>query len=64
MNTPTGPRCDMSATCPQPPTMLDQSGYIYCPEHGLQRRHSGRPCRKLTPAEIRRIRDGLPISRY
>ena len=48
-----GPRCDMTANCERPVAMVDRKGYVYCAEHGVQRR-SVMPCRKMRPAELRR----------
>ncbi len=55
--------CEMSDDCQRPVTHLDRKGYIYCTEHGLQRRRS-QPCRKLQPWELRRLENGKPLNRY
>lgn len=52
-NTATGPRCDMTEDCQKPITHVDSAGYIYCADHGLQRR-AYEPCRKLRAWELRR----------
>lgn len=57
------PVCDMQAGCTAPITHLDKKGFIYCHEHGMERRDY-QPCRKLRPHEIRRIESGKPIERY
>lgn len=62
--TPTGPRCDMERDCDEPVTHIDHKGYVYCYAHGQQRKASGIRCRKLTPAEARRIAAGQPLTRY
>lgn len=54
----------MRHACPDLPTYLDDSGFIYCAKHGPQRRDGYNRCRKLTPAEQRRIQAGIPIERY
>lgn len=55
--------CQMSAGCPEPVTHMDQSGFLYCTTHGLQRRAS-RPCRKLRPHELTRLKQGSQITKY
>lgn len=57
------PRCDMTADCTEPVTHLDQDGFVYCTTHGLQRR-CWQPCRKLRPAEVRKLERGEQIARY
>jgi len=43
-------RCEMRHECDAPVTHIDQSGWIYCTAHGIQRRCAGLPCRKLRGA--------------
>lgn len=57
------PRCDMEKDCLEPVTHLDQKGYVYCTEHGLDRRRF-RPCRKLRTHEINKLNRGEQINRY
>lgn len=57
------PRCDMEKGCPEPVTHLDQKGYVYCTEHGLDRRRS-QPCRKLRTFELNRLARGEQVNRY
>ena len=52
--------CDMTATCERDVAMIDREGYVYCEGHGMRRRMS-QPCRKLRPAEIKRITNGERI---
>lgn len=56
-------RCDMTADCDRPITHLDQAGFVYCTQHGLQRRQY-EPCRKLRAHELRRIERGEQVRRY
>lgn len=55
--------CDMERACLQAPAMIDTAGFIYCADHGFQRRQS-EPCRKMRPWEIRRLQKGMPIAHY
>lgn len=57
-------KCDMSKTCEEPVTHLDDKGFVYCTKHGVQRRGSGHRCRKLAPKELRQLQGGQPIARY
>ena len=56
-------KCDQVDTCEAPVTMLDNKGYVYCTEHGLDRR-GVHPCRKLRAWELRRLQRGTPLGRY
>ena len=49
-------KCDMIEGCIADVTHIDDKGYLYCAEHGPQRREGGRRCRKLTPSELDRLR--------
>lgn len=62
---PTTPRlrCDMDYECRKAPSMIDKNGFIYCAEHGIERR-DWKPCRKLRPHELRRIARGEQVARY
>ena len=55
--------CDMTQACTRPVAMLDQQGYVYCEHHGLVRR-THQPCRKLRPAELRKLERGERITKY
>lgn len=55
--------CEMVEDCPQPVTMIDVKGFIYCTEHGMERRFYQR-CRKLRPHELRKVQRGIAIDRY
>lgn len=55
--------CDMSTECTDPVAMIDNKGWIYCERHGLERR-SWKPCRKLRPHELNRLKRGEPLKRY
>lgn len=58
------PRCEMTNDCEAPVTHLDEKGFIYCKEHGHDRRESGIYCRALRPWELRLIKDGKVIPSY
>jgi hypothetical protein len=55
--------CDMKTDCVKPITMIDESGFIYCTDHGLSRR-SWKYCRKLRPFELNRLKRGETVKRY
>lgn len=55
--------CDGRAGCADPVSMLDQAGFVYCTRHGMWRR-THEPCRKLRPAELRKLARGEQIARY
>lgn len=57
------PRCDMDHDCTEPTTYIDENGFIYCTEHGIDRQYWKR-CRKMRPHEVNRIKRGLPVERY
>lgn len=46
--------CEMVKDCSEPVTHIDQDGYIYCADHGVERR-TWKPCRKLRTWELHRI---------
>jgi hypothetical protein len=54
----------MHDACCNTVTHIDNKGYIYCERHGLQRRSSGTPCRKLRPSELKTLELGQPIKKY
>lgn len=56
-------KCEMTDDCQAEVTHLDNKGYIYCTEHGIQRR-DWKPCRKLRPHELRKLQRGEQIARY
>lgn len=56
-------RCDMKSDCSHPITNIDKKGYVYCANHGLQRRQT-QPCRKLTASELKRLVRGETLIRY
>lgn len=53
--------CDMSRECAGRVTHIDEKGFVYCSEHGPQRRLSGRRCRKLRAWELAELRAGRAI---
>lgn len=67
MTTTTSTRisCDGFCKDAHEATMIGDKGYAYCAECGPRRRASGyERVRKMTPAEIRTIKAGLPLSSY
>lgn len=56
-------KCEFKDGCPHPVTHLDPKGFIYCTMHAVIRKAYCR-CRKLTPAELKRLQAGTPIARY
>jgi len=57
-------KCDMSKTCEEPVTHIDEKGFVYCTKHGVQRRGSGHRCRKLRPNELGQLKRGEPLAQY
>jgi hypothetical protein len=58
-------QCDMELDCTESITHLDEKGFIYCHEHGVQRQEGGwKRCRKLRPLELNRLRRGEQVARY
>jgi len=55
--------CDMVEGCTQPVTHIDNKGYAYCTQHGVERRDC-RPCRKLRGWELRRLQRGEQLTTY
>lgn len=55
-------RCDMRSDCTAPVSMIDDRGFAYCAPHGVSRRGGGIRCRKLTPAELRKLERGEVIA--
>jgi len=56
-------RCDMETDCEQPVGYIDDKGFAYCVEHGLERQQ-WRSCRKLRPHELRRLQRGEQLAAY
>lgn len=64
MNTTDGTlKCDMEKDCEQTVTHIDNKGYVYCREHGIERK-SYRPCRMLKPKELAQLKTGTPLASY
>lgn len=55
--------CEMDDACTEPVTHIDNKGFIYCTDHGVDRRWWV-PCRKLRPHELNRLRRGEQVRRY
>lgn len=47
-------QCDMREDCQGVVEYVDDSGFIYCQFHGIQRKQHRR-CRKLKPKELKSI---------
>ena len=56
--------CDMVKGCVAPVTHIDNKGFLYCTKHGLDRRYSYVPCRKLRQHEVNRLLRGEQVQRY
>jgi hypothetical protein len=56
-------KCGMRRECQADVTHIDDKGYVYCREHGIER-YSHRRCRQLTAKELRQLRSGIPLSSY
>jgi hypothetical protein len=56
--------CDMKKDCEEPVSYIDNKGFVYCTQHGQQRKASGIPSRKLSPAELGQIENGKPLEKY
>lgn len=54
-------KCAGRCECKQPVTHVDNKGYAYCTQHGLERR-GWRPCRQLRKWEIAELKAGRQIS--
>ncbi len=55
--------CDMDEACLREVTHIDSNGFIYCTDHGIQRR-GWQPCRKLRSHEVNGLKRGKPVSSY
>lgn len=56
-------KCEMESDCQNPVAYIDNKGFIYCEHHG-KRRQGYRPCRKLRPHELNRLKRGEVLARY
>jgi hypothetical protein len=54
-------QCDMDLSCRDPVSHVDNRGFAYCTKHVGPRRQGGTPCRKLRPAEIKKLERGSVI---
>ena len=50
--------CEMETSCKSPVVMIDGSGFIYCANHGHQRRFYIK-CRMLTSKELEILKSGM-----
>lgn len=55
-------KCDMSIDCKKGITYIDKKGYVYCEQHGMQRKTNGTPCRILRSVEVKKLQEGKTIS--
>lgn len=55
--------CDMTDNCDREVTMIDDSGFVYCTSHGLDRR-SWKRCRKMRRHELNRLARGDVLAHY
>jgi len=56
--------CDMKEDCENSVAYIDNKGFVYCEEHGKQRKASGIPSRKLSPAELTQLENDKPLEKY
>lgn len=56
--------CDMERDCASEITHIDDHGFIYCANHGEQRKQTRGRCRKLRPHELNRLKRGQQVERY
>lgn len=57
--------CNMKDDCTSPITHIDEKGFIYCKEHGLERKQSHRKrCRQLKPKELKDLQSGKQLKEY
>lgn len=55
--------CEMREDCTEPVTHLDDDGWVYCTEHGIERR-GWKCCRKLRDWELRKLQRGEQLTHY
>ena len=55
--------CQMDWDCKAPIKYIDDKGFIYCRDHGLDRKLYRR-CRQLDSKELKLINAGQPIASY
>lgn len=59
------PSCKMVKGCLEPVTYVDESGFIYCTQHGIERQQGKwKRTRKMRQHEINRINNGLRLEKY
>lgn len=56
-------QCAMKDSCRAPVSHIDAKGFVYCEEHGRQRK-STVSCRQLTSKELRDLKSGKPVKEY
>lgn len=56
--------CNMIKDCTNVVTKIDIKGFIYCSEHGNQRKIAGIKTRKLTNKEIETLANGKPLGKF
>lgn len=55
--------CQMDSSCTKEVTHIDESGFVYCLEHGNQRKRVRR-CRLLKPKELKTLKAGGQVEKY
>jgi hypothetical protein len=59
--------CDMDKFCPEPISMIDDKGFVYCQNCGVARRGWGfyrMKVRKLRPHELNRLLRGEKVKAF
>ena len=56
-------KCDMKRACVKHVTHIDEMGFVYCRDHGIQRKSYCR-CRLLQPKELAQLKAGQPLASY
>lgn len=56
-------KCDMTKECGATVTYIDEKGFVYCHDHGNDRKSHCR-CRQLTKAEHKRMVQGNALRDY
>lgn len=56
-------RCQMDENCKCEVTHIDCKGFIYCTDHGNNRKFSVN-CRKLKLSELKLLKDGKQVPKY
>jgi hypothetical protein len=58
-------KCDMADDCLEPVTMIGDKGYVYCTQHGRERRYwRYEHTRRMVPWELKLVNRGIPLPSY